>query len=115
MSSLGLLPSGFARANISKALKGIDLDREHWLIAYEAEWVVSKWMDVSVKPETAAERMPTSAPIPKSIEEDLDRLKSLPSTEDEAVAGLLDLFGDDFTGRKKRIKISPGTQSGNIR
>lgn len=144
MSSLGLLPKGFSTAGISKALKNTDLDREHWLIAYEAvrqgflndsapavtgnplfsdllrhrvtfyrtrlpsyagvvhpggapEWVVRKWMDVSVRPETAADRMPASAPIPKSIEEDLRRLKSAPSTEDEAVASLLGLFGEDFT------------------
>jgi hypothetical protein len=61
------------------------------------DWVVRKWMDASVKPETAAERMPASAPIPKSIEEDLRRLKSSPSTEDEAVAGLMDLASDDTT------------------
>lgn len=61
------------------------------------EWVVRKWMDVSVRPETAADRMPASAPIPKSIEEDLRRLKSAPSTEDEAVASLLGLFGEDIT------------------
>ncbi len=144
MSSMGLLPKGFSTANISKALKNIDLDREHWLIAYEAvrqgflndsepavaanplfsdllkhkvtfyrtklpayasvvhpggapEWVVRKWMDVSVTPEPAAERMPAGAPIPKSIEEDLHKLKSRPSTEDEAVTGLLDLLGDDIT------------------
>jgi hypothetical protein len=54
-------------------------------------------MDVSVKPETAAERMPAVAPIPKSIEEDRHKLKSRPSAEDEAVAGLLDLLGDDVT------------------
>jgi hypothetical protein len=54
-------------------------------------------MDVSVRPETAADRMPASAPIPKSIEEDLRRLKSAPSTEDEAVASLLGLFGEDIT------------------
>jgi hypothetical protein len=35
MSSMGLLPKGFSTANISKALKNIDLDREHWFIAYE--------------------------------------------------------------------------------
>jgi len=143
MSYLGLLPKGFGTANISKALKNADLDREHWLIAYEAvrqgflndsepavtgnplfsdllkhrvtfyrtrlpayasvvhpggapEWVVRKWMDVSVTPETAAERMPANAPIPKSIEEDLRRLRSSPSTEDDAVAGLLGLFGGDL-------------------
>jgi len=143
MSSLGLLPKGFNTAHISKVLKNADLDREHWLIAYEAlrqgflndsepavtsnplfsellkhrvtfyrtklpayasvvhpggapEWVVRKWMDVSIKPDTAAARMPTSAPIPKAIEEDLGRLRSSPSTDDEAVAGLLDLFGEEL-------------------
>ena len=60
------------------------------------EWVVHKWMDVSVKPETAAGRIPPGAPIPKAIEADLSRLKSPPTTEDEAIAGLLDIFGDEF-------------------
>ena len=31
-----LLPKGFSRNKISKALKDADLDREHWLIAYES-------------------------------------------------------------------------------
>ncbi len=35
MDFLGLLPKGFLKKNISKALKDVDLDREHWLIAYE--------------------------------------------------------------------------------
>ncbi len=30
-----LLPKGFNRNRISNALKDVDLDREHWLIAYE--------------------------------------------------------------------------------
>jgi len=60
------------------------------------EWVVRKWMDVSVKPDTAAARMPSSAPIPKPIEDDLRRLKATPSTEDEAVASLLDILDEDL-------------------
>ena len=143
MSSAGLLPNGFSTAHISKVLKNADLDREHWLIAYEAvrqgflrdsehsvtsnplfsdlmahkvtfyrtklpayagvvhpggapDWVVRKWMDTSIKPGTADARMPVGAPIPKLIKDDLARLKSSPSSDDEAVAGLLDLFGDDF-------------------
>lgn len=32
----GLLPHGFSTAKIQKMIKGADLDREHWLIAYEA-------------------------------------------------------------------------------
>ena len=39
--------------------------------------------------------MPVGAPIPQLIKDDLARLKSSPSTDDEAVAGLLDLLGDD--------------------
>jgi hypothetical protein len=31
----GLLPNGFNNKRISKALKQVDLDREHWLLAYE--------------------------------------------------------------------------------
>jgi len=60
------------------------------------EWVVRKWMDVSVRPDLAAARMPLGAPIPKPIQDDLGRLRVSPSTQDEAVAGLLDLFGDEF-------------------
>ena len=36
MSSLGLLPKGFTTSHISKTLKNVELDREHWLIGYEA-------------------------------------------------------------------------------
>jgi len=36
MHSTGLLPAGFNNKRISKALKDADLDREHWLVAYEA-------------------------------------------------------------------------------
>jgi hypothetical protein len=36
MESSGLLPAGFDNRRISKALKDADLDREHWLVAYEA-------------------------------------------------------------------------------
>jgi hypothetical protein len=36
MASVGLLPKGFTPAHFSKALKTIDLDRAHWLFAYEA-------------------------------------------------------------------------------
>jgi hypothetical protein len=32
----GLLPHGFSAAKIQKMIKGADLNREHWLIAYEA-------------------------------------------------------------------------------
>jgi hypothetical protein len=35
MERLGLLPKGFSSKRIAKALKDADLDREHWLIAYE--------------------------------------------------------------------------------
>lgn len=35
MERSGLLPKGFNKNRISKALKNTDLDREHWLIAYE--------------------------------------------------------------------------------
>lgn len=35
MERAGLLPKGFNRKGITKALKEADLDREHWLIAYE--------------------------------------------------------------------------------
>jgi hypothetical protein len=31
----GLLPKGFSETRISGALKDADLDREHWLVAYE--------------------------------------------------------------------------------
>jgi hypothetical protein len=143
MNAVGLLPKGFSVAQISKVLKNAEMDREHWLLAYEAvrhgfsnasesaiinnvlfnellkhkvtfyrtrlpayasvvhpggapEWVVRKWMDVRVKPETAADRMPVSAPIPWPIKEDLTRMRSAPSTGDEAIASLLDLFGDEL-------------------
>jgi hypothetical protein len=36
MHSMGLLPQGFKTQQISKMLKDSDLDREHWLIAYES-------------------------------------------------------------------------------
>jgi hypothetical protein len=36
MHSNGLLPAGFHTKHIVKALKDADLDREHWLLAYEA-------------------------------------------------------------------------------
>jgi hypothetical protein len=36
MQSSGLLPAGFGNKRISKVLKDADLDREHWLVAYEA-------------------------------------------------------------------------------
>jgi hypothetical protein len=32
----GLLPHGFSTARIQKMIKGAELDREHWLIAYES-------------------------------------------------------------------------------
>jgi hypothetical protein len=35
MENRGLLPKGFSSKKISKGLKDADLDREHWLIAYE--------------------------------------------------------------------------------
>ena len=35
MRKAGLLPKGFSDRRISNALKDADLDREHWLIAYE--------------------------------------------------------------------------------
>jgi Reverse transcriptase (RNA-dependent DNA polymerase) len=35
MEVKGLLPKGFNKKRISKALKDADLDRDHWLIAYE--------------------------------------------------------------------------------
>lgn len=35
MEQSGLLPKGFNKKRISNALKNADLDREHWLIAYE--------------------------------------------------------------------------------
>ncbi len=142
LAALGLIPKGFSTAGISRLLKECDLDREHWLIAYEAarqgflkesepavksnalfsdlfahkisfyrtklpnyasivhpggapEWVVRKWMDVSVKPEGAAERMPVDAPIPKKIEDDLARLKGTPKSQDDAIAELLDLDESD--------------------
>jgi hypothetical protein len=36
MEQRGLLPKGFSKKRISNALKNADLDREHWLIAYES-------------------------------------------------------------------------------
>jgi hypothetical protein len=36
LESSGLLPAGFDNKRISRALKDADLDREHWLVAYEA-------------------------------------------------------------------------------
>jgi hypothetical protein len=36
MDQKGLLPKGFNKQTISRALKNADLDREHWLIAYES-------------------------------------------------------------------------------
>lgn len=36
MDQKGLLPKGFNKKIISNALKNADLDREHWLIAYES-------------------------------------------------------------------------------
>lgn len=36
MEQLSLLPKGFKKNRISDALKNADLDREHWLIAYES-------------------------------------------------------------------------------
>ena len=143
MWSVGLLPRGFNPANFSKHLKNADLDREHWLFAYEAarqgflndsnpavaanplfaellrynvtfyrtklpsyasvvhpggapEWLVRKWMGVTVKPETPAASMPSSAPIPKPIEDDLRTLKTTPSTEDEAVTSLLDILDEEL-------------------
>jgi|SRR5271165_4231515 len=36
LHSRGLLPRGFSTASISKLLRNSDLDREHWLIGYEA-------------------------------------------------------------------------------
>jgi Reverse transcriptase (RNA-dependent DNA polymerase) len=36
MHSRGLLPTGFDSKRISKILKHADLDREHWLVAYES-------------------------------------------------------------------------------
>jgi hypothetical protein len=36
MHSLGILPDGFEKNAISKTLKGTDLDKEHWLLAYES-------------------------------------------------------------------------------
>jgi hypothetical protein len=142
MSSVGLLLNGFSTAHISKVLKNADVDRQHWLIVYEAvrqgflkdsehsvtnnrlfsdlmahrvtfyrtklptyasvvhpggapDWVVRKWMGVSIRPDIADARMPVDAPIPELIKDDLARLMSSPSTDDEAVAGLLDLLGDD--------------------
>jgi hypothetical protein len=59
------------------------------------EWVVRKWMDVSVRPEGATERMPADAPIPGAIAGDLARLKSVPTTQDDAIANLLDLGEDE--------------------
>jgi len=53
-------------------------------------------MDISVRPEIAAARMPVSAPIPKSIEEDLARLKTQPKSSDQAIADLLDVFEEEF-------------------
>jgi hypothetical protein len=35
MNAKGLFPSGFTTKQISKKLKNADLDREHWLLAYE--------------------------------------------------------------------------------
>ena len=36
MDCIGLLPKGFHKKHISKVLKNADLDREHWLLAYES-------------------------------------------------------------------------------
>jgi hypothetical protein len=36
MGRVGLLPKGFSDKHIARALKNADLDREHWLLAYEA-------------------------------------------------------------------------------
>jgi Reverse transcriptase (RNA-dependent DNA polymerase) len=36
MHAEGLLPKGFSTKQISKALSNADLDREHWLLAYES-------------------------------------------------------------------------------
>ena len=36
MAQKGLLPKGFNKTAISNSLKNADLDREHWLIAYES-------------------------------------------------------------------------------
>jgi len=36
MSAEGLLPRGFSTKQISKVLSNADLDREHWLLAYES-------------------------------------------------------------------------------
>src|ERR1017187_1438482 len=142
LASLGLLPKGFSTASVSKLLRTCDLDREHWLIAYEAarqgflrdsepavksnplfsdllahrisfyrtklpsyasvvhpggapEWVVQKWMDISVKPDGAVARMPADAPIPKAIKDDLARLKGKPKSQDDAIADLLGLGESD--------------------
>jgi hypothetical protein len=35
MERVGLLPKGFSNKQISRVLKDADLDREHWLLAYE--------------------------------------------------------------------------------
>jgi hypothetical protein len=58
------------------------------------EWVVRKWMDIKIRPDRAAERMPKTAPIPKPIEDDLRRIRSVPATEDEVIAALLGLFSE---------------------
>jgi hypothetical protein len=36
LHAIKLIPQGFSTASISRLLKNCDLDREHWLIAYEA-------------------------------------------------------------------------------
>jgi hypothetical protein len=35
MRQIGLLPKGFSDRKISSTLRDVDLDREHWLVAYE--------------------------------------------------------------------------------
>lgn len=51
MNDRGLLPKGFSSKMIEKALKDADLDREHWLIAYET--VHHKFLSVCKSAVTA--------------------------------------------------------------
>jgi hypothetical protein len=140
MERAGLLQKGFSNKQILKALKDADLDREHWLIAYETvrhgflavcasavkgnpffsellkhnvtfyrmdlpayatiihpggapDWVVHGWIAaLTGKPRDArgpAEREAES-PILRLIEEDLEKVRGVPSSADDAIVGLMD-------------------------
>ena len=138
----GLLAKGFKTGQISKTLRDVDLDGEHWLLGYESvrhgflqasaaavggnalfsdllrqgvtfyrtrmppyasiihtggapDWIVRMWMDVLQGKREPKEGDARGIPALGLVGQDLARLGAMERPRDDAVADLLDIYGEE--------------------